>query len=104
MSLKDNLDHNLAASFIETSHFSNVMLSNVLDLKYVNNVFDFFETENKLNNFFRNKLLSIRNGLDPLMKALFNPGLKYLLSLKVPLKTQYYNLVIPNHTKREFKR
>lgn len=104
LSLKDNLDHNLAANFIETSHFSNVMLSNVLDLKYVNNVFDFFETENKLNNFFRNKQLSIRNGLDPLMKALFNPGLKYLLSLKVPLKNQYYNLVIPNHTKREFKR
>lgn len=53
---------------------------------------------------FRNKQLSIRNGLDPLMKALFNPGLKFLLSLKVPLKTQYYNLVIPNHTKSEFKR
>lgn len=104
LSLNKELDHSLAANFIEASHFSNIMLSNVLELKFVNNVFDFFETENKLNNFFKQKQLSIKNGLDPLMKALFNPGLKYLLSLKTPLKRQFYDSVIPNQTKRSFKR
>lgn len=104
VSLNTALDHSLATNFIEASHFSNIMLSNVLEFKFVNNVFDFFETENKLNSFFKQKQLSIKNGLEPLMKALFNPGLKYLLSLKTPLRRQFYDLVMPNQTKRSFKR